>query len=637
MFALMERGAVDWQERVAWEQLRIPAKRLLVDARMFRLREPDVLGQQLATLTPAEKSSLSRLCARLPADAPLLTLLAGDRAGATALWRQRLADHPDDQHVVHCLGLVSFWHARELEETGAWQQAAPVWRTALACLATLLTNDEFWTGWRQDRASRYGHAVTPADTRMLRIEFGRYLISTLTGHTERHADAGRAQEAERCQRLVTLFEAELEAAQCLSEIGGLPLRGGGLLSCGPEYVRLADLAVEFGEFIAERHKSDFDDTSQGLLSRLRCAFSALSHASSLVDHHRFEAALRMLPDYHRSGRAELPDDCAGPDRHGGVGACPHCREFLRQNPAYTYLADRRVRLLGDAVGLAVRARLSIARELLTGHQLDAAMAELTGAIDIAANALIGARAQGAGLRIIVGRVDALAESNERNIAGVDEAIELVERAIPVFFDADRHTLVKKLADLLVNRGVWYGSACSEFGLPTDLARAVGELRRAFELDPDSTWVRYNLAQGLIRYSERMPTFADRIALLIEALCGISDGLDRAGPSVRLNRALRLELDRLGEVLVAELSIADMHELIQSFGVGPAADLTGADLAQALAEEARRLRADGDLIRAAHLLVRAVRADPADWRYRADLLATLEDLLTERRDGGSAHA
>lgn len=636
MFALMERGMVSWQERVAWEQLRVPAKRLLVDARMFRLREPDVLGQRLATLTPAEQSPLSRLCAWLPADAPLLTLLAGDRAGAIALWRQRLADHPDDQHVVHCLALASFWHARELEETGAWERAASVWRTALACLATLLTNDEFWTGWWQDRASRCGHTVTPADIRMLRIEFGRYLVSELTGRAQRHADVGRAPEAERYQRLVTLFEAELAAAQCLDEIGGLPLRGGGPLSCGPEYVRLVDLSVEFGEFIAGLHKSDLDDTTQGQLSRLRCAFSVLSQASSLVDHHRFEAALRELPDYHRSGRAELPDDCAGPDRHGGVGVCPHCREFLRHNPAYTYLADRRVRLLGDAVGLAVRARLSIARELLTGHQLDAAMAELTGAIDIAANALIGARAQRAGLRIIAGRVAALAESDDGTITGVDEAIELAARAIPVFFGADRRTLVKKLADLLVDRGVWYGSVCYGFGLPTDLARAVGELRRACELDPDSTRVRYNLARGLIRYSESMPIFADRLALLIEAMRGISEGLDQAGLNGRLTRVLRLELERLGEALVAELSMADMHGLIQSFGVGPAADLTGADHARSLAEEGRRLRADGDLIQAAHLMVRAVRADPADWRYRDDLLATLEDLLTERRDGGSAH-
>lgn len=637
-FTLMERGAISWQERVAWDQLRTPAKRLLVDARMYRLREPEALGQALAVLAPGiEQSALAWLCARLPADAPLLILLAGDRVKATALWRQRLADRPDDQDDVHCLGVTSFWHAQDLEETGAWEQTAQVWRTALACLATLLANDEFWTGWRQGRATCYGHAVTPADTRLLRVELGRYLIGVLTDHAERHANAGRGREADRYRELVFSFEAELDAAQCLKEAGGLPLRGGeGRISCGPEYLRLVGLAREFGEFIAEKHQPLADtDTGQGLLGRLRCAFSALSTASSLLDHHRFESALRALPEYHRMRRSELPHDCAGPARHGVVDGCERCREFLENDPAYTYLTDRRFRLLRDAVGLAVRARLSIARELLTGRQLGPAMAELTSAIDVATNALIGARARDAAFRMIVGRVDALAESDEGNISGLDEAIELVEKAVPMFGGPIRQALTAKLANLLVDRGVWYGSACYDFGLPTDLARAVSELRRAFMLEPESTWVRYNLAQGLIHYSGEMPAYADRLALLIEALHGINGGLEQAGMAGRLEKALDKALESVEGVLLANLSVADLHILIQSFAVGLPSGLTGAAKARALAEEAERRRADGDLAGCAHHLVRAVCADPRDERYRIDLLATLEDLLTELREGGPA--
>ncbi|WP_103339972.1 CHAT domain-containing protein [Amycolatopsis sp. CA-126428] len=633
-FILMERGVISWRERMAWDQLRTPAKRLLVDARMYRLREPEALRRALATMDSAERAPLSWLCARLPGDAPLLTLLAGDRPRATALWQTRLRARPDDQHDAHCLGLTSFWHAQDLEEAGAWELAAPVWRTALACLATVLTDDEFWTGWRQGRAACYGHAVTPADTALLRIELGRYLIGVLTGHADRHANAGQQAEADRYQELVFRFEAELDAAQCLKEAGGLPLRGGeGRLSCGPEYLRLVGLSRELGEFIAGEHQRESDaDGRSGLRGRLRCAFSGLSAASSFLDHHRFERALRALPDYHRLRRRELPEDCAGPARHGGVGDCPHCREFVAHDPAYTYLPRRRSRMLVDAVGLAVRARLSIARDLLAGRQLDPAIAGLAGAIDIADNAQIGVRAREATSRMIIGRADVLAESTAGSCAGLDEAIELVERALPAFGDPIRTALTRKLAALLVDRGVWHGSACAEFGLPADLARAVGELRRALRLDPDSAWVRYNLVQGLLHYSGRLTAAADKLAPLFEALSGVHGVIDQAGPTGRLRWVLGQTVDAIGEAVLGRLPAAELHRLIQSFDGDPAADLTGPAQARALAGQADRRRAAGDLSLCVHYLVMAVRADPSDERYRVDLLAALEELLGE---GGPA--
>jgi hypothetical protein len=634
-FTLMERGGISWQERVAWDQLRTPAKRLLLDARLYRLREPAALGQALAELDPAtEPSPLDWLCARLSADSPLLILLAGDRVRATALWRRRLTDRPDDQDDVHCLGVTSFWHAQDLEETGAWEQAVQVWRIALACLAMLLTDDEFWIGWRQGRATCYRHAVTPADTRLVRIELGRYLIGVLTGHAERHANAGRPPEADRYQELVFFFEAELDAAGSLQEAGGLPLRGGdGRLSCGPGYLRLVGLAQEFGEFIAEEDRPERADTDprQELLRRLRCAFSALSTASSLLDHRRFEPALHALPDYHRLRRPELPDDCAGPARHGGVGRCVHCREFVEHDPAYTFLPNRRFRLLRDAVGLAVRTHLSIARDMLAGRRLEPAMAELASAIGVGTNALMGARAKDAARRVVLGRVDALTEPGERGGTGLDEAIELVEKAASVLDDP---ALTDRLAELLVHCGVWCGSGRREFGVPIDLARAVGELRRAFALRPESTLVRHHLAQGLIHHSDERPDrdSAGRLALLIEALRAITGGLDLAG----MNRSLREVLDRALEsvegVLLTELSEEDMHRFIRSIGTEPVAGLTGADKAREHAAEAGRRRESGDLTRCAHELVRAVRAVPADERYRADLLAALDDVLAERREG-----
>ena len=635
-FTLMERGAISWPERVAWDRLRTPAKRLLVDAWMYPLREPHALGDALSTLDfTTGPTPLSTLCERLPANAPLLALLAGNRAGATTQWRERLIEHPADQDDVHCLGVVSFWHAKDLEDAGAWEHATQVWRIALACLATLLTSDDFWTRWRQARAARYGHAVTPADTRQLRIEFGRSLIAVLTGHAQRHANAGRQPEADRYQDLVFLFEAELDAAQALLNAGGLPLPGGERLHCGPEYLRLVGLPWQFGEFVAQAHQAEPEETDsqQVLLRQLRWAFSSLSAASSFLDHHRFDAALRALPEHHRLRREELPADCVQPASHDPHD-CPHCQEFVAENPAYAHLPNRRFQLLRDAVALAVRTRLSIARDLLTGGQPDAAMVELTMAIDLAANGLIGARTKDAAIGMILGRVDALTESrtDDSDVTGFDDAIGLVEKAIAVLGDTASADLTKKLANLLVDRGEWYGSACLRADIPADLARAARELRRALELQPDSTWVRYNLAKGLIYYSSDLPTRnpADVLVVLIEALDAVCGGLDRSGSSRRLLEALHSALEAVEEVLLSRQSNDDLLRAIQSIGMDSAAELTGAERARELAEQAKRACAEGDPIGCAALLIRAVRAAPSESSHRIDLFAALDAVLTELR-------
>jgi hypothetical protein len=289
------------------------------------------------------------------------------------------------------------------------------------------------------------------------------------------------------------------------------------------------------------------------------------------------------------------------------------------------------------VGLALRAHLSLARDLLIGRQLDLAMAELTNAIEVATNALMGARVMDAALQMIVGRVDALTAPRERDLSALDEAIALVEKAASVLGDPLRQSLNKKLTYLLVDRSAWYGSAYLARGVPSDLARAVDESRRAFQLDPGATWVRYNLAKWLVYWAGEPPTrcSADRLALLIEALHSINGGLDQTGMNGLLHEALDQALESTEGVLLAHLSAADLHRLIQSLGSEPASGLTGAAKARALAEEAARRRAHGDLHGYAHHLVRAVRADPGDERHRIDLLAALDDLRTAPHEGGPA--
>ncbi|MFE2942043.1 CHAT domain-containing protein [Streptomyces sp. NPDC059255] len=645
-FMLMERGGMSWQERVAWNQLRWPAQRLLVDAFLYRLREPAALADRLGALEPAERPELTaRLCADLPDDAPLLTLLSGDRGRATAEWRRRLAAAPGDLATVHSLAVASFWQARELEHTGAWEQAEPVWREVLACWAVLLTDDKlFWAGWRQARAASYGQAVTPANTNRLRVDLGQHLVALLSGHADRHTSAGRSAQAASYQELVSFLERELEGARALSEAGGLPLSEdpqSPRLACGPGYLEMTGLLQRFGRFVARAteqrtgHGEPESESASVTLRRVRWAFSELARASSLVERHRFESALRALPEFHRQRMPELPADCGGPgaDGHPGIGECPPCQDFLRRNPAHTYLPRRRNHLQQDAVGLAVRAHLFIARGLLANRgQLGRAMAELTEAIGIAANAAMTVRVKEAVLRLILGRVDALTDMSVLQIDPLNESIALVEAALPVVGTVGTHTLTARWAALLVDRGIWYSSRCRDVGVQPDLPLGLADLRRALELNPASARPRLNLAQALIFEMDALPggnTTGGRLTILREALVILHHGLIRAEADSRLLECQLGALEELEPLLLAGVGIDQLNDMITEYGAGAPVETDPSAHAEDLLRQAEEKRLRGDRPGFLHRLVRACRTDPTSVRVRQALLDALDADLGPR--------
>lgn len=633
-YTLMERGGLSWQERLAWDQLRTPAKRLLQDARLFRFQDPEALRQKLATLEPGADLS-SRLCAGLPADAPLLTLLTGDRPAAITAWRRQLMKTPADMVVVHSLAVASFWQARELEDSGAWEHAEQVWRESLACWAVVLADDGYWIGWRQARAACYGHAVTPADTARMRADLGRYLVDLLAEQAQRHADAGRPQQAAGYRGLVLMLEPELAAARTLSEVGGLPLPDdpAGTLACGPGYLRMIGRAKEFGEFVAVTDAAHgTGPESAAALRRLRWSFGELSGAFSLLEHRQVEAALAELPEFHRHRLSELPDDCADPENHGQPQECGHCQDFLDRNPAYTYLPKRRARLLWDAVELAVRAHLRLAQDLLTTGQIGEAMTELAEAITVAANATISVRTRDAALRIVLGRVDALAELGLRRFERLEEAITLVQQALPVIGARGESALRLAWADLLVDSGIWYGTACREAGLEPDFEQAVGLLRKALELNPESAKARDQLARALTYGLDELPggrSAVGRLAILREAFALVHDGLRISGMSNRLLECLGDVLEELVTFQLASVDFGELRRMITSYGEAEPEPTNPRARARALAGEAARLGAAGEGNRAIHALVRAIRLDPDDEDLRVRLLALIDEELANR--------
>ncbi|HEX4703693.1 MAG TPA: CHAT domain-containing protein [Pseudonocardiaceae bacterium] len=645
-YALMERGGMTFSERVAWDRLRSPAKRLRLDAMLYQFRDPKGLRAELAATTDASRDELlARLAERLPSDAPLLVLLTRGRDEAIAAWTERLVADPTDMALVHSFAVAHLWWARELEESGAWELAFSVWSRALACWAVVLTDEQHWIGWGETRAACYRHAVTAENVAQLRWELGQHLFETLAGYGSRHAEQGRPEQARAYEELSHILDLELEGGRVLAEVGGLPVGPDAVpLACGPGYLNLVRLPDELGRLVGriEQAARDGDDPGELVQRRLRCMFSELASACTFSERHRLEQALAALPDLAGRTLGEPPEDCAGQaadDTH--PVDCPYCMDFRRHNPAYRYLPYRRGRLLQDTVDLAVHTRLAMARRALAGDGgLDRAMAEWTEALRVSDYAAMTARTKQAIQRMVLGRAAALAdESGARLGACLDQAILVVRTALPLLGPAAREPLNARLAVLLTDRGVWYGYSCSDYGFPVDMARAEQDLRHALELNPESTRARDNLVRALVFGLPRRPgvtTYHAKLSVLAEALSLLNDGLARAPDRVRFRETLEDLQDSLDALLYGDVSITDLVALISDIGADES-EVTGAavDRAAALAAEAERKTSAGEGAGAARDLVRASRADPANGRIRRLLLAAVRRLIETEVEGSAS--
>ncbi|GAB2717030.1 CHAT domain-containing protein [Streptomyces bullii] len=638
-FTLMERGGTtwSWQERVAWDRLRVPARRLELDALLYRWHAPNAVREAVGHLAPDDGSDpLDALCERFPRDAPLLLLLARGREAAVAAWERELAAAPGDMAVVHGLAVARLWQARELEHSGAWEHAVRAWEAALAYWAALLSDEGYWDSWRAERADCYQRTVSLDDLARLRWDLSRLLSDRLAAGEQSHTEQDRPEQAEAYRALTALFEAELGGARVLKEVGGLPLVPGTAAApaFGPRYLRMLRLEVPLAERAAEL-SADAQrgyDPGEFAVRKLRWAFSELSPAYALCEAHRFEQALQALPAL--PALTELPEDCAGPGTTAGPGAhlegCGHCRDFLRRNPAYLLLPRRHARFVQDGAALAVQARLALAQAALTSGSggLDRALEQWSQAVRVSTRAGMPARTHWAVVQMVLGRVEALtyAEADQRD-AALDEAVDLVERVKPVLQPLARDLAAQldaQLSLLLSMRGVWRASARGRYGLPLDVPAAEADLRRALELNPASGHARDNLVRCLVfTLDGRTTDPVGRLGLIEEALGLLHTGLGqqlahgyRETLTETLNELERLVSERIGIDGLAEL----MRAMAQERHPDPA-DV--ASLARQLAERARRaLEEDGDVALAVHLLIRAARTDVSSARIRTFLLETV---------------
>ncbi|MGW2228398.1 CHAT domain-containing protein [Streptomyces formicae] len=648
-YALLERGSMSWDERVALERLRLPGRRLRLDALLYRWHSPDALREALAALSPDEEGPglLDALCERFPRDAPLLLLLARDRETAATEWERRLRAAPGDMAVVHGLAAARLWQAQELEQSGAWEHAVAAWESALAYWSTLLSDDEYWDGWRAERAACYERDLTHEDMASLRWELSQHLFGRLSAYEQRHTEQDRPQQAAAYQALTAVLEAELGGARVLKDVGGLPgvPGAGGTLACGPRYLRLLALEVPLAGLAARLGEAakEGKDPGEYAVRELRWAFSELAQSFVLSEVRKFEPALRALPVLRTL--TTLPEDCAGPATEPGhTESCPHCSDFLRRNPAYVRLPRRHARLLQDGVELAVHIRLALAKAALTRGDggLGEALDQWKELVRVSRNAGMQARSKKAVIRTVLGRVEALADEDGAQLGPcLDEAVTLVESAIRVLHPLDRDLLLQlhaKLSALLSLRGVWRGYTRTKHGMRSDVYGAEADLRRALALNPESSHARDNLARALVfTLDDRTYEVPARLRLLHEALGLLDVGLGQA-LTHRYRETLGEALDEVEKLLTRHLGVKGMGDLIRSDGQEtPPDDDDLPSWAAELTDKAQEALGRGDILWALHHLIRATRADPTDSRIRQALLDAVHRWLGELDKAGGGIA
>lgn len=340
----------------------------------LRLRRAALDALMNRDRTDAGDATWRRACALLDASrsldgdpggfAPLHAVVlvrGGRRAAAVELLDAAVRRDPADHRVSHSLALALL---HSPEDTGGRK-----WERCVAAWAAVLHDAGFWERLRATAGRRYG---VPVETSLVPV-----VRAGLRELIERRMpeDGSGARIAPG-----SLLRREADAAQLLAAVGGFPSAdGGGVpLICGP--LRVAELGrtAEFGAFAAAHEAraltaeaaappgaTDAGPAPSAAYASLTYAFSELGFAQLLLGQGKPADALAALTELRCPGcRARG----AGP---GGAAVCePGCARFDELNPGYAGLVDKHRRLVLDARGLALEARLSMGRAELLAPRPD---------------------------------------------------------------------------------------------------------------------------------------------------------------------------------------------------------------------------------------------------------------------------
>ena len=659
-FALMENQALTPEAREAWDRLRSLPERLAVDAFLYPVQDDEALRVALADLEPGRpRELLDALVRQVPSDAPLLLLLGGRSDRALTAWDACLTEAPAEAAVAHAVAVAHLWRAREREVAGADEHAELSWRKAIACFGLVLGDDAYWEKWRRARAACYGQVVTQGDITRLRARVSRDLLSSLSRQADDHASAGRPERAETFRRLALELEVELEGQRLLAQDGAnrLVIDRERTIACGLGYVRQMSLGLPLATLVrgvSERARQEEPDevvdepepaaaasaesTSTGLdvAALLRCVFSDLAAAVILLDRQQPDEAIRALPVAWQRPLREVVAGCPGPVDGKWVdhlAGCKECEAWAWHNPAYLSLPRRAARYQMDAVALAVRAHLDAATTALVEARFADALARWRAAVDASRHVGTQVRTKRALARIVIGRSRALGRTvGPQRGEQLTHALDLLHEAHQLVGSAAHGLLAPTQAELLTDRGVWYGYGCHPWEAP-DLEKAATDLRQAIALTPDSLLARDNLARALIfdatnKHQGGLTSAPFR--LMAEALDVLLDSLRRLGSPRQLVKLLHDALDEIEEWALADLPADKLTERIANTAPGGGGAWSTASVELAVTAAITQL-SSGDAAGAMMTLIPPARVVPGDAR----IWQTLKEALYRKAGDGAA--
>ncbi len=390
----------------------------------------------------------------------------GRRAAAVELLDAAVRRDPADHRVSHSLALALL-HSPEDTDGRKWERCVAAW-------AAVLHDAGFWERLRATAGRRYGVPVEASLVPVVRAGLRELIERRMPG------DGSGARIAPG-----SLLRREADAAKLLAAVGGFPSAdgGGAPLFCGP--LRVAELGrtAEFGAFAAAHEAraltaeaaappgtADAGPAPSAAHASLTYAFSELGFAQLLLGQGKPADALAALAELRCPGcRARG----AGP---GGAAVCePGCARFDELNPGYAGLVDKHRRLVLDARGLALEARLSMGRA-----ELLAARPDFTAAAAYWRRALVHSREIERYRETQTAIVDmALGAARAAHHGGrLSLAVSTLETTRSVIGANARGRLEGQLARVLADRGISVANAQEE---PLDGPAA--DLRRSVAFNP----------------------------------------------------------------------------------------------------------------------------------------------------------
>lgn len=148
---------------------------------------------------------------------PVAYLKSDKRAQAAAEWEKAQKENPGDWRITHCLSLLYFWHAQDLEAKGRGKEAVSAWRGAIRNWVTLHFSGNFWDVWKEKRERVCGVIQEP-DLEQVRRELMEKLSRRLTDFQNDYLTRKQADDAVRMNLISLELAAELRTAKALQQV-----------------------------------------------------------------------------------------------------------------------------------------------------------------------------------------------------------------------------------------------------------------------------------------------------------------------------------------------------------------------------------------------------------------------------------